>query len=456
MRRCGRGGAGKPDDPRSYRRGSVLPRAALHLLGERLVLEVARLDHRRQAGRLPGPVVGALRLLHHHGLGADLRLVVVAGVRVRLEPLPDGIAPDPEVLPDEEFRVGRDLLHGRDGRRLDDGVGEGVGRGEALVGFSEEGSGDGLREARRHRPVDLPHVGDVAHDDAIQRLEVRFAAEKAVCGEHLPEHDPRREDVGAPVDEAALDLLGRHVRKLPLHLTGAGGGEPAGGAGDPEIDDPRHAVDPDEDVLRRHVAVHDVERAVEVVTQLVRGVEAHEGIDRDAGQHGRSEVVAPVGRVAAEASQALPFDVFEHQVVTRFALPYVEDGHDVGVMNARREARLVQKHRDEFLLLREVRVEPLDGDETAEPPRPRDAREVHRPHATSGDLRDQLVAVEALGPSAAVEELERGLLHPGPGTPEGAGGTANVACSPDALRRSTSRPTHDLDHPSAPRSGPAP
>jgi len=45
----------------------------------------------------------------------------------------------------------------------------------------------------------------------------------------------------------------------------------------------------------------------------------------------------------------------------------VERRHDVGVANARREAGLVEQHRCESRVLRELRVQPLDGDHAGEP-----------------------------------------------------------------------------------------
>ena len=70
------------------------------------------------------------------------------------------------------------------------------------------------------------------------------------------------------------------------------------------------------------------------------------------------------------------------------------------MVDARREARLVEEHLDELLLVREVRVQPLDRDEALKPADAEDAGQEHGRHAARRDLGDQLVPVEPLMPSA--------------------------------------------------------
>ena len=59
----------------------------------------------------------------------------------------------------------------------------------------------------------------------------------------------------------------------------------------------------------------------------------------------------------------------------------VERRHDVGVADARGEARLVEEHRDEVGVLRERVVQPLDRDGAREARRPEEAPEVDGRHA---------------------------------------------------------------------------
>jgi hypothetical protein len=64
------------------------------------------------------------------------------------------------------------------------------------------------------------------------------------------------------------------------------------------------------------------------------------------------------------------------------------------VVDARGQARLLEEHLDELGLAREVRVEPLDGDEALEAADAGEAREKHGRHAAGRQLGHQLEAIE--------------------------------------------------------------
>src|SRR5690606_38654631 len=57
--------------------------------------------------------------------------------------------------------------------------------------------------------------------DRLEREEVGVAMEQALDRQHLVHHDAEREDVAAPVERLAEDLLGRHVRVLAFDRAGA-------------------------------------------------------------------------------------------------------------------------------------------------------------------------------------------------------------------------------------------
>src|SRR5690606_24449818 len=63
-------------------------------------------------------------------------------------------------------------------------------------------------------------------------------------------------------------------------------------------------------------------------------------------------------------------------------------------VDARRDARLVEEHVDELVVLDEVRVDALDRDPLLEAARPVHAGEVHARHAADADLVDDAVAAE--------------------------------------------------------------
>src|SRR5262249_14751174 len=68
--------------------------------------------------------------------------------------------------------------------------------------------------------------------------------------------------------------------------------------------------------------------------------------------------------------------------------------HDVRVMDARREARLVEEHPDELTVLGEVRVQPLHRDDAAEALLAEEARHVHTRHPAMCDRGAEDVAPE--------------------------------------------------------------
>ena len=87
-------------------------------------------------------------------------------------------------------------------------------------------------------------------------------------------------------------------------------------------------------------------------------------------------------------------DVLHDEVVAGVGRSDLEDGDDVGVVDPRGEASLVEEHLDELGVPREVLVQALDGVEALETPRPAQAREKNRPHPPAGELRDQLEPIE--------------------------------------------------------------
>src|SRR5690554_5910702 len=88
-------------------------------------------------------------------------------------------------------------------------------------------------------------------------------------------------------------------------------------------------------------------------------------------------------------------DIIHHEEIA-VAAGIIDIGRrdDVRVPDARREARLVEEHRDEFLFVGKVRVKDLDGDESLETRDALSARDVHSRHSTRGELSDHFVAAE--------------------------------------------------------------
>src|SRR5688500_3483349 len=76
-------------------------------------------------------------------------------------------------------------------------------------------------------------------------------------------------------------------------------------------------------------------------------------------------------------------------------------------MDARRDARFVEEHVDEFFFARQVWVQALHRHEALEATHPGQARQIDGRHAARGDLAHQLVAIDSLSTRAGIKELGR-------------------------------------------------
>jgi hypothetical protein len=156
--------------------------------------------------------------------------------------------------------------------------------------------------------------------------------------------------------------------------------------GHPEVEDPGDPVDTDHHVLRADVAVHHPEGLPPLVARFVRGVEPVQGTGDDGADHRDRQRRAARQGCPREAAERLPLDVLHHEEDLALGGDDVERLHDVGVVDARDEARLVQEHRDELGLPGHLGVQPLDGDGPREADRGQQASDVHRAHAAGRDL----------------------------------------------------------------------
>jgi hypothetical protein len=202
-----------------------------------------------------------------------------------------------------------------------------------------ERAGQHVGQRRRDRRRDRLDPRDrlVEHRRRGQRR--RAAREQRPAGQRLPGDHAQREQIGAAIDRAAGQLLGRHVRELALHDALIGGGRRVVGLGDAEVEQLDHAVGGDEDVARRHVAVHDAERRAGVVGQLVRVIEP---VARLHQQPGHDPRLGGVGRGGARAGadhrgQRHALEVRHHQVV--LVADVLEVGHLAHVGWVSRAAR---------------------------------------------------------------------------------------------------------------------
>ena len=133
--------------------------------------------------------------------------------------------------------------------------------------------------------------------------------------------------------------------------------------------------------------------------------------------HGqRNRPAAPV-RPPGETLQGVPLDVLHREEVTAVVAPDLQGLNDVGVAQAGGEPRLLEEHRDEDVVVDELRPQLLDHEQLGEPGRPLEHGEVHHPHAPAGNLGDETILAQVSGGldgSGQVSGARHGL---GPGKP---------------------------------------
>ena len=182
-------------------------------------------------------------------------------------------------------------------------------------------------------------------DDFEQRVAMHGTMQRA-ASERLPEDDAESIQIASSVDLLSARLLGRHVPEFPLQDSLLG--REHLGARDAEIGNLHGALEREEDVLRGHVAVDDLERPAPLVLPLVRVVEPLRGLRDDPRRHPRIEAPPPRLRAREEPAEVRPFDVLHcEELPLVSAVVELVDLHHVRVVEAGGELRLLDEHRPE-------------------------------------------------------------------------------------------------------------
>ncbi len=235
-------------------------------------------------------------------------------------------------------------------------------------------------------------AGNLAVHHRAEHLRVGGPVEEPALGDQLPEDDPEGEEVAPRVELAPLELLGREVAVLALHHSRVGAARAARGAGDAEVEHLGRPVVGDEEVLRAHVAVDDVERLPGKVLLLVRVVEPRRRVDHDPQRQLDREALAPLLAALEHVGEVLPVQVLHRDEVGAAVLAHVEHAHHVRVGEVGGGARLVEEHLHEVPVAGEVREDPLHHHQLLEALQPGLPREEHLGHAALGELPQQGVA----------------------------------------------------------------
>ena len=122
-----------------------------------------------------------------------------------------------------------------------------------------------------------------------------------------------------------------------------------------------------------------------LVLRLVRRVEAVQHAGHDRGEDARGQRLVALAERAREPGDRLAGHVLHDEEQLAARRDDVERRDDVGMADARGEASLVEEHRDELGVRRELRVEPLDRDRSREADRTEQASKMDRCHTPCGD-----------------------------------------------------------------------
>ncbi len=246
-------------------------------------------------------------------------------------------------------------------------------------------------------------------------MPIVAAAEEPVPRGELEQDDAERKDVASSIERLRLGLFGRHVPEFAAYLRLVVGVDLVHRAGHAEVDELHEAIEPDEDVVGRDVAVHDLAELSVPAAELMRGVQAR----RRVGDHAYGDLRrngAALVRFGDERVERVALDPFHRHVEDVLALAHFVDVNDVRVLDAANDLSLVEEHRAELRVVRELGQHGLHRDELLGLHRRRaSARNPHARHAPAADAREKLVTSEdrsSLGLEAHVlRELRVGTLE---------------------------------------------
>ena len=131
--------------------------------------------------------------------------------------------------------------------------------------------------------------------------------------------------------------------------------------------------------------MHDAERLARVAGRFVRRVQTVEHA-RDHGADDRGGIGASRGSMSRTSrGERLPVHVLHDEQELAWRRDDIERLDHVRMLNAGRDPRLVDEHRDEVGVARELSVESLDGDGAREADRAEQAAEMDGRHAAGGE-----------------------------------------------------------------------
>ena len=245
---------------------------------------------------------------------------------------------------------------------------------------------DDLVEFGGHRRVVGTRRHNLAVEHGMHAMQRGAPREQPTEGEHLPQHDPELEHVGARIGAATGQLLGRHVTHLAGDRARPRQARLVGPRRDAEVEQLDPAVVADHHVGRRHVAMHDGARPAGWAGTGVG--------ERQRGGHLSPDVACnPYGNPMRgllhrleKKRHALPAQVLQHDVGAHLVAPDVEGAHDVRVTQRRGEPGLFEEPVGQQCVVVYPLENPLERDQLLEAPGALLQREMHGGHAADTNL----------------------------------------------------------------------
>ena len=197
---------------------------------------------------------------------------------------------------------------------------------------------------RYFRPEELDVGGALIFLDGRHCLGGRPLAEDGVAGQELEKAQAQGEDVSPSVDHTG-ELLGSQVTEFAFDQTGMGFADLGTSFGHAEVEQLDRAIAGQHDVGRADVTVHHMEWMPSAVDgPFVSIIQRFGDIVNDAYH----EVERERGPFAGGALEQLAYgdsvDPLEDQIVATSGFTALEDGHDIGMTEARGDALLIDEH----------------------------------------------------------------------------------------------------------------
>ncbi|CAM4290676.1 hypothetical protein COSO111634_36060 [Corallococcus soli] len=263
----------------------------------------------------------------------------------------------------------------------------------------------------------LPVRGQRLHHDVVQlagQVRPEHAGGRNLAASHPRHHYMRRtfhrqlaaqqfiqNDAGGPDVRARIHvlparLLRREVEVLALHHARLRPDAPQElGLGDTEVDDLDLALVAQQHVVRRDVAVDDVQRRAAAVRARVRVVQPPAHLHRDEDRDGNGQGGhATLDGALEDTVEGLAVHELHGEEVLAVHAAEVEDLGDVAMGERGGDARLADEHGDEGLVVRVLGEDLLDEDRLGHPGGAHQLRAPRLRHAAPAQPGHQLIPPE--------------------------------------------------------------